>query len=826
MFVDPDRPPGCEGRMPPPITRNEDFLGILRRSGVIEEEELSAFLSRQAEPLASPEALAEALVQAGLLTSFQTAQLLKGKWKGFLIAGKYRLLDLLGVGGMGRVFLCEHVRMRRRVALKVLPTDQANDPGAVKRFDREARAVAALSHPNIVQAYDIDHDGTLHFLVMEYVDGISLNDYVRRYGPLETSRACHYVAQAALGLQHAHDQAGLVHRDIKPGNLLLARDGTVKVLDLGLARFFHDRQDNLTQQIDEKSVLGTADYLAPEQAIDSSTVDIRADIYSLGATFYFLLVGRPPFADGTVAQKLLWHQMREPESVNANRPDVPDGVAAVLARMMAKDPAARFQQPAEVADALVPWAEAAPPPEEPDASNRAGRPDSSPTARPRVFSSAVSAIRPPSRPISSAGDEQNSAVLTPPPRSHLNFPPSPTTGRPGWPRLAAWAGSILALVGVGVALWRFIPSGHGPVEPRPGAGRPRGIGSQTLFVGRSGRPDHFPTIKAALAECQPGDRVSVTETPWTETLHLTARDMPTGNVTVEGRTPAGETVILRPGPDHTSGEPLLRIDGVPGGLRIERFTIDGQNRCENLVELTGTCPGFALEWCHLQGFKRGGIHARQVAGQPSQPVVLRQLTFLITDQYAVGVALAAGKDRIVRHLQLRDSYFEGTGRAAVLVAGDVADVVAEGNRFSSLQTGVFFVPPKDQPFRKVQLRIANNTFYLLPAALEFDRSLPSAKPADALVVTNNLFVKITQILRLPGGKAAGDRLDGLADGAVNACEPARPLPPGAELFGCKPVSVEGLNLRADDGAHFLRYTRESPLASAGTDGGPVGVPPE
>ncbi len=255
---------------------------------------------------------------------------------------------------MGSVYLCEHKLMRRRVAVKVLPTAKADDPASLERFYREARAVAALDHPNIVRAYDIDQDDKLHFLVMEFVDGANFQEIIKRSGPMDVLRAAHYIRQAALGMQHAHEAAGLVHRDIKPGNILVDRNGIVKILDMGLARFFHDEDDILTKKYDE-NVLGTADYLAPEQALDSHGVDIRADIYSLGATFYFMLTGRPPFAEGTVAQKLIWHQTRQPKPVRSIRPDVPAELAAVLEKAMAKDPAQRYQTPLAVAEALAPW---------------------------------------------------------------------------------------------------------------------------------------------------------------------------------------------------------------------------------------------------------------------------------------------------------------------------------------------------------------------------------------------------------------------------------------------------------------------------------------
>jgi serine/threonine protein kinase len=333
----------------------EEFIDLVRRSGVSDEKRLDAYTQqlRSASNLPdSPGKAAGLLVQEGLLTHFQAEQILMGKWRRFTI-GKYKVLERLGSGGMGSVYLCEHRFMRRRVAVKVLPAAKAEDQASLERFYREARAAAALDHPNIVRAYDIDQDENLHFLVMEYVDGASLQEVIKKFGPMNFLYAAHYARQAAIGLQHAHE-AGLVHRDIKPGNVLIDRTGTIKVLDMGLARFFHDEEDILTKKYDE-SVLGTADYLAPEQALDSHGVDIRADIYSLGATVYFCLTGQPPFNEGTVAQKLIWHQTRQPKPVRSYRADVPEGLAQIIDRMMTKDRARRFQTPAQVVDALAPW---------------------------------------------------------------------------------------------------------------------------------------------------------------------------------------------------------------------------------------------------------------------------------------------------------------------------------------------------------------------------------------------------------------------------------------------------------------------------------------
>ncbi len=331
-----------------------------RKSKLVDELRLNAHLDNlkgRNELPADPAQLAEMLVRDGLLTRFQAEQILLGKWRKFTI-GKYRVLERLGSGGMGNVYLCEHPLMRRRVAVKVLPTARASDPAALERFYLEARAVAALDHPNIVRAHDVDQDDQLYFLVMEHVDGSNLQEIVKISGPLDPIRAAHYMRQAAFGLQHAHEFAGLVHRDIKPGNILVDRNGIVKILDMGLARFFDETEEDLIAR-GEDSILGTADYLAPEQAIDSSDVDIRADIYSLGATFYFLLTGRTLFTEGTVSQKLIWHQTRKPKALRSIRPDLPADLVAVVDRMMAKDKNQRYQTPAEVAEALTPWTQTA-----------------------------------------------------------------------------------------------------------------------------------------------------------------------------------------------------------------------------------------------------------------------------------------------------------------------------------------------------------------------------------------------------------------------------------------------------------------------------------
>jgi eukaryotic-like serine/threonine-protein kinase len=335
----------------------DSFLDLVRRSELVERDQLNRVLLKlkeQAEgkPIHDTDFVATRLVEEGLLTRWQADRLLEGRYKSFYL-GKYKLLGHLGTGGMSNVYLAEHVLMRRRVAIKVLPKHRVNDSSYLARFRREAEAVAAVDHRNIVRAYDVDSVGDVHYLVMEYVEGRDLQVMVTEQGALDYVRAADYIRQAAQGLEHAH-QAGLIHRDIKPANLLVDQHNVVKVLDLGLARFTDEDSASLTVRYDE-NVLGTADYLSPEQAVDSHGVDGRADIYSLGCSLYFLLCGNPPFPDGTLPQRLMMHQKASPPDIRIKRPDAPDDLIEICARMMAKKAEARYQTAQEVVEVLADW---------------------------------------------------------------------------------------------------------------------------------------------------------------------------------------------------------------------------------------------------------------------------------------------------------------------------------------------------------------------------------------------------------------------------------------------------------------------------------------
>jgi serine/threonine protein kinase len=331
------------------------FVDLVKRSGLVDDERLNQALSGvDLVTVNDSGIIASNLTKAGLLTEWQSEKLLQGRHKGFYL-GKYKLLNHIGTGGMGAVYLAEHRVMRHRVAIKLLPTHLASQTSYLERFHQEARASARLNHPNMVRASDVDHEDNIHYLVMEYVEGADLQAIVSRNGPLPFRMAADYTRQAAEGLAYAH-RSGLIHRDIKPANLLVDKTGTVKILDMGLARFSDETQGSLTVAYDQK-MIGTVDYLSPEQALNSHNVDARVDIYSLGCTLYFMLTGDAPFPEGTISQRLLQHQSAEPADIRKTRPDAPEDLIVICRKMMAKAAGDRYQAADDVARALADWLE-------------------------------------------------------------------------------------------------------------------------------------------------------------------------------------------------------------------------------------------------------------------------------------------------------------------------------------------------------------------------------------------------------------------------------------------------------------------------------------
>jgi eukaryotic-like serine/threonine-protein kinase len=352
-------------------------------------------LSRERQRFVSTVQLCGELVQRGWVTPYQQAQLLSGNGDK-LIVGSYRIQAPLGEGGMGVVYKAIQPKLDRVIALKVIrPQVLAARPEVLSRFHREAKAIAQLNHPNLVILFDADEVNGTHFIAMEYVEGQTLEKMVRTQGPMSIRQACEYMRQAALGLQHSCE-VGLVHRDIKPSNILVSqkalsggnssmrmprptlvtlRDrsrmvqgaassgkqmqhwGQVKILDMGLARLTEGLDDDkptpeYTPLTRAGALLGTPDFISPEQARDARQVDIRADIYSLGCSFYYILTGKPPFAGGTDVQKLIRHQTEKPYPIEELRPGIPPEVIQILARMMEKRPDDRYPTPRHLSDAL------------------------------------------------------------------------------------------------------------------------------------------------------------------------------------------------------------------------------------------------------------------------------------------------------------------------------------------------------------------------------------------------------------------------------------------------------------------------------------------
>jgi WD40 repeat protein/serine/threonine protein kinase len=451
----------------PRIQSTTALIAALGGARLLTPAQLSE-LAQQLQPrCADARVLARELLQRGWLTPYQVNQLFQGKRDG-LVLGSYLLLERLGEGGMGQVFKARHQLLDRVVALKVIRPEHLGDANAVRRFQREVRAVAQLSHPHVVHAFDADQVGTTHILVMEYVEGVDLQRLVKRNNPLPVAVACEYIRQAALGLQHAHEH-GLVHRDIKPSNLLLSmvggpssgahearpttEHGQVKLVDLGLARLKEPGStgESSATLTGSAIVMGTPDYIAPEQVRQSHAVDIRADLYSLGCTLYFLLTGRAPFAGSSVGEKLLKHQLDEPDPVEKVRPEVPAGLAHVLRKLMAKRPEDRYQTPEELAAVLAEGLQGRWP-----KTNR-GRADAVPAAI--ALGHGAASGGPPSPTVVGF-----SSIMNPPSR--------PTVGAPWRRRLAAGKRRWLLLNGAGVLLLGVLGVGlflllHGGSPPAP-----------------------------------------------------------------------------------------------------------------------------------------------------------------------------------------------------------------------------------------------------------------------------------------------------------------------------------------------------------------------
>src|SRR5262245_43579615 len=317
------------------VVTASQFIQNLEASGLLEREDISAARAQVKEADLDAQALAVHLVQLRKLTPYQAKQLLAGNTRGFFLE-KYKILEPIGRGGMGLVFKAEHTMLSRVAAIKVLPRKAASDRESVARFKREARATAQLEHENIVRVYDVGQQGEAHFIAMEFVQGQSLSKTIKSRGKLTVRESVSIIYQVAQGLEHAFSR-GITHRDIKPSNILITPEGKAKILDMGLARVFGISAEEGANQLSltmSGTVVGTVDYVAPEQADDSHKADVRSDIYSLGCTLYECITGRVPFPGGTLMQKLMKHYRANPTEISELAPETPEGLVDVVRRMM------------------------------------------------------------------------------------------------------------------------------------------------------------------------------------------------------------------------------------------------------------------------------------------------------------------------------------------------------------------------------------------------------------------------------------------------------------------------------------------------------------
>ncbi len=817
-----------------------DFLALLERSQLLEPARLReavAQLDAVGMPISAAE-LAARFREAGLITAFHETQLLAGRHRGFRL-GKYRILDLLGAGGMGRVYLAEHAIMRRQVALKVLPKEKSLHGSALGRFQREARAVAALDHPNIVRAYDIDNEGDVHFMVMEYVPGRSLQQYVAEYGPVPWRHAADFIRQAADALEHAAE-AGMVHRDIKPGNLLVDPNGAIKLLDLGLAVLFEDQADGdpLTVQYQE-NVLGTADYLAPEQAIDSHNVDTRADIYSLGATFYFILTGRPPFPAGTIAQKLLAHQQREPQPVEELAPDVPPEIAAALRRMMRKKPEQRYPSPKDVVAALAPFAVPLPQPfsgaRRPVAEAAAAAPTMAAGATPLPAAPVgatprPAAPRPPdpppafdflNQPASSPGAAASSAARKTVAAAPL-APPRFSGETKFW--IALTLGAIATL---GVIVYLLRPAGKpsakpslpepaapqvpAPPDPKKQAAEARAAGVEVnAKLGWRGAR----TVREGLLAAEPGQTVwlAAKESPWdTDGLELgvadLARNAEVALAGIEPRTPLASA---------RDGVPVLAWRGGTG-LTLRDLAFAGASAAA--VELASPqAKTVLLERVEFRACHAGAALRRLPAGGA---VVFRECVFFARADRAGAELAAAPGESLAGTVTFERCVFVG-GLRGIAIGGPLAKLAVVDCRFlDCTEAGVAWTGT-DAANAAQQAEVSGCTFHGCGAAVLLRAALPAAarlKVADTLVSAPR---------HAPALRPAGNASQGLV-AERSGLTPGAPVNDGLGLTGdalklaALPAAFKSLDPASGD---FLKPQADPAHARISPQRGYVGaVPP-
>jgi hypothetical protein len=729
-----------------------------------------------------------------------------------MLAGRYQLLDQLGQGGMGAVFRALDVSLGRHVAVKVLPAGKLADADAVARFRREAMALARLSHPGIVQAHDSGQDGERHFLVMELVEGRSLAAILAEQGRIAPTRAADVGHQAARALGHAH-KSGLIHRDVKPSNLLLMADGTVKLLDLGLARFLQDQlgDASLTHT---GAGMGTPDYCAPEQFRNAHSADPRADVYSLGCTLYHLIGGRVPFPGSSLSEKMKAHERQQPTPLEELCPEVPAGLALVVQRMMAKRPQDRFRSMAEVAEALAPYV--------------AGSSASFQEMRTTVTwdgSQLTTALR-------RSGRRRSILVLV-----------------AGVVLGVLMAGGV-AVLGARQGWFRGTETevalggsaeGEEPKDQKPGTEPKKGPPKKTapatedepgvLTVSR--KPEgggKYRSITAALKEVKPGQTIRVLDDAvYRESLAL---NVPARHEGMTLEAVGGATL-------ETTTPTLVEIDGVANltvrGFRLRATDVTVGKRGAVLVLIQGSCPGLVLERLQAQTNRKGSYTGilfdasmNAVAGLP--PALVRRCSFR---EAHVAVLLAGASSdlstpRPVGGVAIRDNLIENPANAGVQLQGSLREIQVVGNRIRGQGLNAGFLLLQLFPQTRAIL-LANNTVFNSGACCVLQADAPRGKDIQ---VRNNLFLVsrrpdliFTEMLRPPAAPRPRDgkmlleawRMDhNWREGQPPSG--TDPLSQGWVPRAARDVlrkSIAGVNRDPKDPEKFLRPDKDSPLASKG-----------
>ena len=772
------------------INSARDLLQAAQKSGLLTVAEIDRvgeeFDTQRVST--APEAAAR-LVQSETLTLFQIERLLAGRGEECVIAQRYRITEKLGEGAMGAVFSAVDNKLDRTVAIKVLPPHSLDDPDAVTRFQREAKALAKLSHPNIIQAYDVGEDRGRHFVVMEYIEGSNLHKLLVERGPLPPARAADYICQAALGLQHAHEK-GLVHRDLKPSNLIVTPDRQVKIVDLGLARFFQDHlhDPHLTR---EGIGMGTPDYMPPEQFHDARTADPRADIYSLGCTFYQMLAGEVPFPGSSISEKCRAHEERTPP-LEEKCPDVPAGMIEVVLRMMAKAPAARYQSALDVAHALAP----------------------------HVAGSSASSLR-----IKATSSWQGSAALPSPAKAARRFSFNP--------RLVMLLGAAAALL---IASPIVVPQLFDPVSPSQtvdGAGGSAGIADSAakggaalptvitipngLTVAKDGT-GQYTSIREALEKVAAGQTIRVLDdAQYEESLSITSRSAHSG-VTLEAVQGATVHAVLR----NTN---LVEITGVPG-FTLRGFKLRSTGGMA-LVLVKHDCPGLTLENLNLSRAEVGiDVLGGNLANE-DLPMMLRdcEIADMTGGIKISGKSTGYSTPLAVSRIAIRQNTIRRCTYAIGLM-GDVRQVQVVGNQV--MNAGGYGIQLENLIGSPKQILIANNTLFESTFSLRLWDLVARGKQIE---VRNNLFLASNgpDMAWLDNG-GTQQQVKGPGDGASLAATwqlshnwretqpPTDPvlskawIPPTPNDVRQDAIAVLSREVGSPD---FLRPAADSPLATGG-----------